>query len=104
MERNVVSTTISVALTAAFAATAVAQPVPDRTTLPIHEPQYPHSIVLDVRNATPPPWFEVRAPAGALKLNYLCRGLKTFYANALPGVEGIAGALRRGTAQPVRRM
>jgi arylsulfatase A-like enzyme len=65
MDRNVVSTTISVALTAACAASAAAQTVPDRTTLPIHEPQYPHSTVLDVRNATPPPRFEVKAPAGA---------------------------------------
>ena len=37
----------------------------DRTVLPIPEPQYPHSTVLDVRNATPPPRFEVKAPAGA---------------------------------------
>ncbi|MGO9445287.1 MAG: arylsulfatase, partial [Thiobacillaceae bacterium] len=37
----------------------------DRTTLPIPEPQYPHSTVLDARNATPPPRFEVKAPAGA---------------------------------------
>ena len=38
----------------------------DRTTLPIAEPQYPHSNVLDVRNAPlPPPRFEVKAPAGA---------------------------------------
>ena len=27
----------------------------DRTVLPIPEPQYPHSTVLDARNATPPP-------------------------------------------------
>jgi len=38
MERNAVSTTISVALTAAFAASAAAQMAPDRTVLPIHEP------------------------------------------------------------------
>ena len=37
----------------------------DRTILPIPEPQYPHSTVLDVRNATPPPRFEVKAPANA---------------------------------------
>lgn len=37
----------------------------DRTVLPIPEPQYPHSTVLDARNATPPPRFEVKAPAGA---------------------------------------
>ena len=37
----------------------------DRTVLPIPEPKYPHSTVLDARNATPPPRFEVKAPAGA---------------------------------------
>ena len=37
----------------------------DRTVLPIPEPQYPHSTVLDARNAVPPPRFEVRAPAKA---------------------------------------
>lgn len=34
----------------------------DRTVLPIPEPQYPHSTVLDARNATPPPRFVVKAP------------------------------------------
>ena len=37
----------------------------DRTVLPIPEPQYPHSTALDVRNATPPARFEVKAPANA---------------------------------------
>jgi len=37
----------------------------DRTTLPIPEPDYPRSTVLDARNAEPPPRFEVKAPAGA---------------------------------------
>src|SRR5437588_6651851 len=37
----------------------------DRTVLPIPEPQYPHSTVFDVRDATPPPRFEVKAPAQA---------------------------------------
>jgi len=37
----------------------------DRTALPIPEPQYPHSTVFDVRNATPPPRFEVKAPPNA---------------------------------------
>ena len=37
----------------------------DRTVLPIPEPQYPHSTVFDVRNATPPPRFEVKAPSKA---------------------------------------
>jgi arylsulfatase A-like enzyme len=37
----------------------------DRTTLPIHEPQIPHSTVLDARNATAPPRFQVKAPDAA---------------------------------------
>ena len=37
----------------------------DRTTLPIREPDYPHSTVLDARDATAPPRFEVKAPKGA---------------------------------------
>ena len=37
----------------------------DRTVLPLPEPEYPHSTVLDVRNATPPPRFEVCPPRGA---------------------------------------
>jgi arylsulfatase A-like enzyme len=37
----------------------------DRTVLPIPEPQYPHSTVLDARNATPPPRFEIKAPTSA---------------------------------------
>jgi arylsulfatase A-like enzyme len=37
----------------------------DRTVLPLPEPQYPHSTVLDARNATPPPRFEVKTPASA---------------------------------------
>jgi arylsulfatase len=49
---------------------AAQQPAPvvlptDRTVLPIPEPRYPHSTVFDVRNATPPPRFEVKAPAAA---------------------------------------
>ncbi len=37
----------------------------DRTTLPITEPTYPHSTILDARNATPPPAFRVKAPKNA---------------------------------------
>jgi len=37
----------------------------DRTVLPIPEPSYPPITELDVRNATPPPRFEVKPPAGA---------------------------------------
>ena len=38
---------------------------PDRTVLPIPEPNYPHSTVLDARKAKAPPFFQVKAPAGA---------------------------------------
>jgi len=37
----------------------------DRTVLPIPEPLRKPTKVLDVRKATPPPRFEVNAPAGA---------------------------------------
>jgi arylsulfatase len=42
-----------------------AEPALDRTVLPIREPERPITTELDVRNATPPPRFEVKAPAGA---------------------------------------
>ncbi len=58
--------TWSVALIAiVLPALAMAQPPLDRTTLPIPEPKIPHSTVFDARNATPPPRFQVKAPAGA---------------------------------------
>jgi arylsulfatase A-like enzyme len=38
---------------------------PDRTILPIPDPDYPRSNILDARDATPPSRFEVKAPAGA---------------------------------------
>ncbi|MRR36354.1 arylsulfatase, partial [bacterium] len=66
LKRDTIKTGICFALTVGCAATAAAQAGPDRTTLPIKEPTYPHSTVLDVRNAPPPPpRFEVKAPAGA---------------------------------------
>jgi arylsulfatase len=37
----------------------------DRTSLPIPDPVYPPSTVLDVRDATPPPRVQVKAPEGA---------------------------------------
>jgi arylsulfatase A-like enzyme len=40
-------------------------PTPDRTVLPLAEPTYPPITELDARNATAPPPFEVKAPAGA---------------------------------------
>ena len=37
----------------------------DRTILPIHEPAVPFYKELDARDATPPPRWQVTAPAGA---------------------------------------
>jgi arylsulfatase len=56
------------ALVAAFAVTAVtalAQPILDRTQLPIPEPAPPAITEVDARKATPPPRFVVKAPDGA---------------------------------------
>jgi arylsulfatase A-like enzyme len=51
---------------AATPAPVVAVPgEPDRTVLPLAEPTYPPITELDVRKATPPPRFEVKAPQGA---------------------------------------
>ena len=47
------------------ACAAAAQAGPDRTILPIPEPQSPTSNVLDIRNATAPERFQVKAPEGA---------------------------------------
>jgi len=53
------------AIPVSLAGMASAQEQLDRTVLPIAEPDYPHSTVLDARDATPPPRFEVKTPAGA---------------------------------------
>ncbi len=62
-------TGLSVVLGAAVLAPQVLAQGPDvkldRTVLPIAEPNYPHSTVLDARDAKAPPRFEVKAPAGA---------------------------------------
>jgi arylsulfatase A-like enzyme len=41
------------------------QPELDRTSLPIAEPEYPRSAIVDVRNAQAPPRVEIKAPHGA---------------------------------------
>ena len=66
--RSTMLTIILIGLSAAMAATSVptlAADKVDRTVLPIPEPKYPQSTVFDVRNATPPPRFEVKAPINA---------------------------------------
>jgi arylsulfatase len=65
MKSNVFHGMLSLAMGTACAATAVAQTDLDRTTLPIQEPARPKVTELDVRNATPPARFDVKAPAGA---------------------------------------
>ncbi len=65
MGRRVKYASLGIAVGSIIAAAAGAQTVGDRTTLPVSEPDYPHSTVLDVRKATPPPRFEVKAPDGA---------------------------------------
>ncbi len=65
MQPQKILTVLSVALiAAAMSARSEAQGL-DRTVLPIQEPKRPTYTELDVRNAKPPPRFEVKAPAGA---------------------------------------
>ena len=52
-------------LVALMIATSAPAAEMDRTVLPIPEPKRPLYNELDVHNATPPPRFEVKAPAGA---------------------------------------
>src|SRR5580704_369768 len=56
---------ISLALVALSATWGNAQIEPDRTVLPLKEPTYPPITELDVRKATAPPLFQVKAPQGA---------------------------------------
>ena len=49
----------------AIATTALAADKLDRTVLPIPEPKRLPITEVDARKATPPPRFEVKAPAGA---------------------------------------
>ncbi len=61
---RIVSLVMTIALI--FCASLFAQNAPlDRTVLPIPEPNYPHSTVLDARNTKAPPRFDVTAPANA---------------------------------------
>ena len=58
---------VLVAITVVATVAAAAEPPCqlDRTVLPVPEPQRPEYTELDVRNATPPPRFQVTAPEGA---------------------------------------
>jgi arylsulfatase len=63
MIKKTATSLFGLALGTAFAATASAEY--DRTHLPIPYPDFPESTVLDVRDATPPERFQVKAPEGA---------------------------------------
>jgi arylsulfatase A-like enzyme len=70
MKRMAVCGRVALALALILAAVnggpVAAQTAPmDRTVLPIAEPDYPHSTVLDARDTQAPPRFEVKPPAGA---------------------------------------
>lgn len=64
LKRNVIHQVLTLAFGVVCAGTSFAQEV-DRTKLPIHEPTYPRSTVLDVRNAKAPVPFNVKAPTNA---------------------------------------
>jgi hypothetical protein len=63
-----INTAIRMGMLGAMAAVSVpawAADKLDRTVLPIHEPEYPPVTELDVRKATHPPRFQVKAPEDA---------------------------------------
>ena len=65
MVNKSITATSLLMLSSIIVPSALAQNTPDRTSLPLSEPQYPHSTVLNVRDATAPPQFQVKAPANA---------------------------------------
>jgi len=77
----------------------------DRTVLPIPEPKRPLYTELDVRNATPPPRFEVKAPAGAPNvIVVLVDDLGFAGTSAFGGpVKTTTSPTWAGSSRPVRR-
>ena len=67
LARSVGSALVAIALVSigGIARAQDAQAPLDRTRLPIQEPTYPPITTFDARNATAPPRFEIKAPAGA---------------------------------------
>ena len=66
--RNVASSALAACVaccSGAFAALPQDAAIVDRTSLPIAEPDHPHSTVLDARDAQAPPRFELAAPKSA---------------------------------------
>jgi arylsulfatase len=64
-KQNLLLAVLSFVLGGAFTPGQAADYKLDRTKLPIAEPDYPRSKVLDARDAKIPPRFEVKAPASA---------------------------------------
>jgi arylsulfatase len=65
MKRSLAGTVTAALLAAAVLGSASEGATFDRTVLPVPEPKLAPITVLDVRQATAPPRFEVKAPAGA---------------------------------------
>ncbi|WP_429219250.1 arylsulfatase [Aeromonas veronii] len=65
MKINAMYGAIGLALSGTCVTGVQAQAEPDRTVLPIREPEAVRSNILDVRDATPPERFQVKAPVGA---------------------------------------
>ena len=63
VSRGIAAMAAIVALGWLMAAATAAEP--DRTVLPLPEPPREASTILDARDATPPPFFTVKAPEGA---------------------------------------
>lgn len=65
LSTSAVPVVLATAIVQAITQTAVAQDTLDRTILPIKRPTDPVYTELDVRNATPPPRFDITAPEDA---------------------------------------
>ena len=61
LQKNLSVIRVPVAISSLLPLSVLAQQI-DRTVLPVKEPTYPESTVLDARDAKPPPRFEVKAP------------------------------------------
>src|SRR5436190_11158620 len=59
------SLVLTFASSSAWAQEGQSAPTLNRTSLPIPEPDYPRSTVLDARDTKAPPRFEIKAPEGA---------------------------------------
>jgi arylsulfatase len=81
----------------------------DRTVLPIPEPVNPPITEIDVRKASPPPRFEVKAPAGApnvliVLIDDMGFGQSSAFGGPIrmPTVESLAKPTRGPSSSPAR--